>query len=182
MEENIGCKTESRPYSERISYRLTSMGTRKNVPIQQKVKFLNLFLEKKNSWNSSRFSLLNTLSAANLGRGFSVLTLLLNKLHIAFISNSLDKLAQLISMRPHIDDLKYLIKYYYSHFKDLRFKKKFLLFVMLFFSMFLNDKILLPEPFMVFSLFFSTQNPQFLTLVSLNNSLNSPKIPKGFLL
>ena len=133
MEENIGCKTESRPYSERISYRLTSMGTRKNVPIQQKVKFLNLFLEKKNSWNSSRFSLLNTLSAANLGRGFSVLTLLWNKLHIAFISNSLDKLAQLISMRPHIDDLKYLIKYYYSHFKDLRFKKKFLLFVMLFF-------------------------------------------------
>lgn len=50
-------------------------------------------------------SLLITLSTLNVERGFSFLTLLLNKLRNAVAPNSSDKRMQLILFEPHIDNL-----------------------------------------------------------------------------
>ena len=50
-------------------------------------------------------SVLTTPTTANVERPFSVLTFLLTKLRNILAPNSLDKLMQLISMKPHIYDL-----------------------------------------------------------------------------
>ena len=50
-------------------------------------------------------SVLTTPTIRNVERRFSVFTLLLTKLRNTLVSNSLDKIMQLISMKPHIYDL-----------------------------------------------------------------------------
>ena len=51
-----------------------------------------------------KVSILTTSTTANMERGFSVLALFLTKLRNTLVSNSLDRLMQLISVEPHIYD------------------------------------------------------------------------------
>ena len=52
-------------------------------------------------------SVLITCSTANVEKGFIFLTLLLTKQRNAWAQNSLEKLMQLISLRPRIDGLNW---------------------------------------------------------------------------
>ena len=99
---------------------------------------------------------------------FQFLTLLSTKLRNTLVPNSLDKPMLLISMEPHIYDFEEsvqcstkLIQLNYSYLKILDLKINSLFLVTLFCALML-----------FLSLSFSSQNPQFLPLVSLKSPLN----------
>ena len=121
---------------------------------------------------------------------FQFLTLLLTKLWNTLMPNSLDKLMQLISMKPHICDLdrgkitdldKFLKKpcsvvLNYSYLKILKLKIHSIFLVMLFCAHITWWQHFTTLPICVFfSLSFSTQNPQFLSLISVKNPLELTK-------
>ena len=110
---------------------------------------------------------------------FQFLTLLSTKLQNTLAPNSLDKLMQLISIEAHVYDLdrgkitdlgKFtlcsirLMQFNYSQlFKDSEIKNSLSFWLCFHVTMLLDDKILLPQSFMFFSLpfFLNPKSPTF---------------------